>query len=449
MLDALTAAEWREMGIEPEGATEGGPAYAPQALAAIWVYGFMSRVRSCRRLEVACQEQVPLMWLSGLQRPDHNTLWRFYQAHRTGMRGLFRRTIQVAVKGGLVNLALQAVDGTKIAGNAAKDRTYNAEQLERLLTRTNEAIAELEAQNSGEDEPPPPTLPAELARQQALSERVRDALEAVRAGEKRHINLHDTDVALMKGPQGFIAGYNAQVMVSAVASGGHSSLLITAAEVTAQPDDHRQLLPMIEQARSHVGAAADTTLADGGYHSGPNLKHCHEQHITVALPEGHVRREGGPYARQAFTYTAATDTYRCPEGQHLAFVRLLRRRNEPARRLYRAAAGVCQQCPAYDACARRSRHGRGLEAGPNEEHLLRHRAWMASPEAKATYRWRKMLVEPAFGLLKEQLGMRRFHLRGLANVRAEWTLLATAFNLLTLWRAWKRGFRPLGVPALT
>src|SRR6266508_112839 len=147
-VDSLPVAEWQALGIDPQGAALGAPAYAPRVLLGVWLYGFMIGVRSSRKLEDACRERLPFLWLTGGQYPDHTTLWRFYEGHRQAMRRLLRRTVRTAVGAGLVDLAVQAVDGTKVLANAAKDRTHDAEGLAKLLTRTEAAIADLEAQNA-------------------------------------------------------------------------------------------------------------------------------------------------------------------------------------------------------------------------------------------------------------------------------------------------------------
>ena len=146
-VDALDPDGWREIGVEMEGDPLGAPAYHPRALLCVWLYGFMTGVRSCRKLEAACRDQIPYLWLTGWQHPDHNTLWRFYQRHRQGMKGLFRRTVRTAVAMKLVDLAVQAVDGTRVAANASSSRSYDAEGLRRLMDRVEQAIADLEAQN--------------------------------------------------------------------------------------------------------------------------------------------------------------------------------------------------------------------------------------------------------------------------------------------------------------
>ena len=182
-VDALDATAWAELAIEVQGDPLGAPAYHPRALLSVWVYGLMSGVRSARKLEAACQDQLAYLWLTGCQRPDHNTLWRFYKAKRKPMRKLLKCTVRMAVSLGLVDLALQAVDGSKIQGNAARDRTLGAEGLERLLKRTAEAIEQLEAQNEGGGESTMPRLPRALAKAEALREQVRAALEQVKDAE--------------------------------------------------------------------------------------------------------------------------------------------------------------------------------------------------------------------------------------------------------------------------
>ena len=163
----------------------------------------------------------------------------------------------------------------------------------------------------------------------------------------------------------------------------------------------------------------------------------------MAMPESQERALESLYHKDRFTYDEASDSYRCPEGYTLRFTgtRLTRK---TMMRLYRSSGAVCRACPAFGVCTTNKRHGRALEISPHDAALRRHRAWMSTEQAKQAYRQRKQLVEPVFGIIKEQQHARRFLLRGLPNVAAEWTLLATAFNLRTLWRVrlaaatWKR-----------
>ena len=148
-VDALDREDWTELGVQPDGEALGAPAYHPRALLSVWLYGFMTNVRSSRKLEAACRDQIPYLWLTGWQHPDHNTLWRFYRKHRQSMRELFKRTVRTAVAMDLVDLAIQAVDGTKVYANAAVIKTYDAKRLRELLDRVESAIEALESQNEG------------------------------------------------------------------------------------------------------------------------------------------------------------------------------------------------------------------------------------------------------------------------------------------------------------
>ena len=163
------------------------------------------------------------------------------------------------------------------------------------------------------------------------------------------------------------------------------------------------------------------------------------------MPEGQREALKRPYFKDRFDYDEATDSSTCPEGQRLPFRSLHQHKGTGFIRVYRATGAVCRVCPAFGLCTKDRRWGRTLWIGPHDALLRRHRDWMATEEAQALYTRRKQLPEPAFGILKEQMGARRFLLRGLANVRSEFILLATAFNLRSLWRIWA-GCLPRGSP---
>ncbi len=443
-VDALKREDWAEMDVAIDGDPLGAPAYHPRALLSVWLYGFMTGVRSSRKLEGACRDQIPYLWLTGWQRPDHNTLWRFYKKHRQAMRSLFKRTVRTAVTMELVDLAVQAVDGTKMSASATRDRTYDADKLGELLERVEKAIVDLEAQNEAGEETSAAQLPKKLADKKVLRERVRQALEDLRGQEGlRRINLTDRDARMMKTRYGIVPGYNAQAMVSPVEPDETAAgVLITAVELVNDPTDYAMLIPMLQRAEEMTEVKAPLTLADAGYHSAASLQGCVDRGQQVAMPESSRGRAlDHPYHKDRFTYDPESDTYSCPQGQVLRLVRS-RFAGGVNKRMYQAPKSICQACPVAEACIRRGSSGRSLVISPHDTTLLLHRAWMATEEARSALKKRKQLVEPVFGIIKEQQGARRFLLRGIGNVAAEWTLLTTAFNLRTLWRVW-RAQRPV------
>ena len=442
-VDSLDREAWIELKVCPDGEPLGAPSYHPRALLSVWLYGFMTGIRSSRKLEAACRDQVPFLWLTGWQHPDHNTLWRFYQAHRQPMRRLLKYTVATAVKLGLVDLAIQAVDGTKIPANAARDRIYDAAGLKRLFERTEAAIAEMEAQNEAGEDTPPPRLPKELQQAQFLRQQIREALGRLEQDEELTlVNLTDKDSQLMKGRDGIMNGYNAQSMVSplAVETAKGNGMLITAANVVNTAADSGQLVPMLEQAEELTGKRIPTTLADGGYHIAANLEAGKNRGQTLVMAERYQGAAKKPYFKDQFLYDAETDSYLCPKGHRLRFrgFRPCKRKDPGQNRVYCASRTVCRACPAFGVCTRDAHAGRALWIGPSDMLLREHRKWMKTDKARNLYARRQQLSEPTFGILKEQLGARRFLLRGLANVQAEFTLLATAFNLRTLYRVWNR-----------
>jgi transposase len=442
LVDSLDLAFWQKMNIKLEGDPLGAPSYNARGLLSIWLYGFMTRTRASRKLEAACRDQIPYLWLTGWQQPDHNTIWRFYKGNRDEIRQLFKKTIKIAVKMNLIDLAVQAIDGTKISGNATKEHTYDKKSLEKLMERTEKAIGELEKENEESPDPAPVHLPEKLRHQKQLKIEIKAAMEQLKnEKDKKQINLTDSDANLMKSRQGMIAGYNLEAAVSPlnVTKSKKTGMLITAMEVVQDPADCQQLIPMIDQAKENTGNQADNSLADAGFHSGSNLRACEQRQQVIVMPEVQDRALQKPYHKDKFIFDSNTDSYLCPCGQTLKFIQTkLARRT--LTRIYRGSGAICRACSAFGVCTKNKHHGRELQVGEYETELRRHRVWMTTEEAKKAYSRRKELIEPTFGIIKEQMGVRRFLLRGLNNVRAEGCFIATAFNLRTLygvWKAWK------------
>jgi hypothetical protein len=156
----------------------------------------------------------------------------------------------------------------------------------------------------------------------------------------------------------------------------------------------------------------------------------------IAIPEPQEHRAKRPYHND-FSYDAITDSYTCPQGQTLKFLET-RCVVKKKVRVYGGLGAVCRLCSAFGVCTKNHYRGRELLIGRYDTLLRNHREWMATPEAKTVYQRRKELSESTFGIMKEQMRFRRFHLRGLDNIKAETFMVATAFNLRSLYRVWHR-----------
>jgi transposase len=439
IVDSQDSASWKKMEIKIEGEPLGAPNYHPRAMLGVWLYGFMTGTRTSRKLESACRDQIPYLWLTGWQHPDHNSLWRFYKAHRKEMRYMFKLTVKAAVKMNLIDLAVQAIDGTKIAANASRDQTYDRQGLQKLLARTEKAIEELEKENEAGLDPEPVHLPEKLRKAEQLRTEVKAAIETLRADEDRkRINLTDGDTKLIKNRQGIMPGYNMESAVSPVKESKKNNVLITAVEVITETTDTNQLIPMLEQASENTGEKANVSLADAGYHSGSNLAECEKLEQVIVMPETKSKSLSQPYHKDRFIYDVGSDSYLCPCGQTLKFMGTKTLKKTTVR-VYRGSAATCRQCQAFGICTKNKRHGRELKVGKYDASLRWHRDWMNTEAAKTIFKRRKELIEPVFGIIKEQMGIRRFLLRGLNKVRTEAGIIATAFNLRTLFSIWRSG----------
>ncbi len=436
-VDALSADDWTELGIALEPRPMGVPAYHPRALLGVWLYGFMCGVRSSRKLEAACREQLPYIWLSGGGRPDHNTLWRFYQAHREQLRALLRKTIQTAAELDLIDWTLQAVDGTKIQGDASNRWTLTEEQLDRLEQRTLLEIRQMEeAHDIGNADAPNLSQPLGEARK--LLHRVRMAQHQLRLSDnQRFVSMIDADARLMRRPHGgSVTGYNAQAVSARLRADGDEGdgLLLLAAEVSQSPVDTGEL-PRLVEAAAEV-QQAEMTVADAGYFTADSLGKLRERGVPVVVPEGRPYKDH-PYHWRHFRYEPEQDRYICPEGEPL-LPRQRKYTRQAVARLYSADPATCRACTAFGVCTTSEQHGRTITISEHAEALEAHRTWMQSEQAQEALRRRPALIESVFGIIKDRQNGRRFLLRSIDAVQAEWSLLAVAFNLRALSKHWRR-----------
>jgi len=304
------------------------------------------------------------------------------------MRWLLKCTVRTAVAVGLLDLEVQAVDGTKVAANAARDQTCDAAKLERLLAKTEDAIGELENQNEGGGEPSPPHLPAELQQAQVLRERIQHAMNRLAQDHRlTRVNLTDQDAQLMKGRQGIMPGYNAQAMASPVAQSSGNGMLITAADVVDSAADSGQLVPMLEQAEEMIGEPVPVTLADGGYHTAANLAAGEQRGDLLVMPE---RYHPGVH-RVPTSKISSSMVLSLTLTSVLRAVFTLSRPPQEKRK----GSGTIPSLPGLkDRVSRLPRlrclhQRRALWIGPTDVLLRQHRDWMTTERARGLYARRK------------------------------------------------------------
>jgi len=420
--------------VMPSGA-EGRPPYAPSLLLKIWLYGYFHRLRATRRLEAACRELLPLVWLSGLIAPDHNSLWRFWRDNKKALRALFKQSVQLALRTGCVGLALQALDGTKIQAAASTASGWSQEQMEKLLAALDAALDDTEqkiaAENADLDAPTPAvTLPAGLAERKALREEIKKGLAQLAAGGRAHYHPGEPEARRMQLRDQNRFACNAQAVAD------EKEGVIVACDTTRHENDAGQLAPLIQQARENLGVAATDTLtvADAGYGAGADVAAAAEKELNVLVtPAEGTPARGNPYAAQHFVYDSEPHTVTCPRGHPLDYEGQTTKKGMLAQR-FRCH---CRDSPVRAHCTRDPK-GRQLEVWPHTAAVQAMRARLQEPAAQARLSRRRGIIEPRFGQIKQHEGFRRWTVWGLENVRTQWALLCATLNLRAIYRRWPR-----------
>ena len=408
-------------------AATGRPAYHPAMLLKLYVYGYVNRVPSSRRLEREAARNTELMWLTGKLAPDFKTIAEFRRHNADGIRAACRQFVVLARELGLLASRVVAIDGSKFKAVNQRDKNFTRAKLQHRLAETDASIArylaELDATDAAETDAPTgriAELPARIARLREHMQKLREIEQALEAAPEGQVSLTDPDARSMatSGRGSGIVGYNVQAAVEA----GHH--LIVAHEVTNVGHDRAQLASMAGQAKAAMQADELTAIADRGYFEGDEILACDEAGITplVPKPDTSGARADGRFGKQDFVYHSKTDSYRCPAGETLTkrFTTV-----EAGKTMHIYWADACSGCalkakctPAKQRRVRRWEHEAVLEA---MQQRLEQR-----PDAM---RVRRSTVEHAFGTLKQWMGPNHFLTKGLKTVSAEMSLQVLAYNL--------------------
>ena len=430
--EVVDALDLGELGFRQRKSEEGRPNYGSDLLLKAWLYGYFHKIRATRALEKACMNDIGLLWLTGLQKPDHNTLWRFWRDNKRSIRSVFKRGLKIAAQAELVGLILHAVDGTKIETASSRTRGYHRKDLEKLLAEMDRIVDEVMQQTEAEgDSQVEYRLPESLHDRQELKGMIQERLREMDAQERNQVLPVDPDSRMMKLSDGRMRfGYNAQAVVD------EESGLIVAADVVQDESDNYQLTPMLEQVQENLGEVAEETVADGGYKAPSELSRAEDLRYSVLVNLGKPTDGTGDYSAARFIYNEAEDHCVCPRGEILSFWKTQPKdRRRPTKvRLYRCQCYM--DCPVRWSCSD-SKRGRTVEIGPHHQAVVRQRLKQQDPAKAALLRKRNEIVERIFGWIKQHFAFRRWTVRGLDNVRTQWSLLCTTVNLHVLYKRWR------------
>ena len=425
----------RGMGFEgSDPQATGRPAYHPSVLLKIYIYGYLNRIQSSRRLEHETQRNVELMWLTGRLMPDFKTIANFRKDNGRAIRQVCRQFIVLCRQLNLFTQALVAIDGSKFKAVNNRDKNFTSAKMKRRMAAIDESIERYLSSMDTADRAEPEVAALKKGRLQDKIEVLKQQMERLKAidaqmnaSPDKQVSLTDPDARSMKNREGGIVGYNVQTAVDA------EHHLIVAHEVVTDGVDRDQLARMAEQARQAIGTEELTVVADRGYFKGEQILECTKSGITPIVPKSLTsnNRAEGRFDKQDFIYVAEDDEYRCPAGE-----RAIRRFTtlEAGLTIHKYWTSACPRCPIKAQCTTgdyrritRWEHEAVLEA--MQDRLDRQ------PEIM---RVRRQTAEHPFGTLKLWMGASHFLTRTLKRVRTEMSLHVLAYNL-------KRVMRILGI----
>jgi transposase len=417
-----------ELGFEDvEPATTGRPSYHPAVLLKIYIYGYLNRIQSSRRLERECQRNVELMWLTGRLAPDFKTIADLRRDNGAGIRNVCRRFVVICRQLKLLSQAIVAVDGSKFKAVNNRDRNFTPHKLDKRMQQVEESIERYMDALDTADRTQPAEFEAKttrlhdkLATLRKQMQRLREIETKLRDQPDQQLSLTDPDARSMatSGRGTGIVGYNVQL----AADTKHH--LIVAHDVINVGSDRAALSSMAHKAREAIGKKKLEVIADRGYFKGPEILACEQAGITTFVPKPMTSnsKAQGRFSKLDFVYIAKDDEYRCPAGQ-----RLVRHQTtiEHDMKLHAYWCSVCPRCPLKAQCTT------GTERRVRRwEHEAVLDAMQARLDRKPeVMKMRRRTIEHVFGTLKHWMGSAHFLMKTLEHVRTEMSLHALAYNL--------------------
>jgi transposase len=437
-VDALDLAALGFEGVEPSAT--GRPSYHPSALLKLYIYGYLNRVQSSRRLEREAGRNVEVMWLLGRLVPDHKTVADFRKDNGRAIRKVCARFVELCREMGLLAKASVAIDGSKFKAVNNRDRNFTRAKVERRRAQLEESVARYLSQlDTADRQPPSEALAAKTTRLKEKLAKLGEEMRRLKGLEARMLAAPDQQVSLTdpdsrsmatSGRGSGVVGYNVQVAVDT------EHHLIVTHEVTNVGSDRSQLARVAKEAKATLHTDTLEAVADRGYFSGEEILACDRAGITVTLPKPMTSgaKSAGRFGKQDFIYLPEEDIYRCPAGERLKYYFTNVENGLTLRRYW---TNACR------TCALKSRCTTGVQRRITRwehEHVLEtvQRRLDENPQAM---RQRRETVEHPFGTIKARMGATHFLMKTLPRVASEMALHVLAYNLTRVMNI--VGIRPL------
>lgn len=424
VIDALNLAS---LGFAIDPNKVGCPQYDPRSMLKLLVYGCSYGVRSSRKLERECHNNISFIWLMGDLKPDHKTIAEFRRKNKKALSKVLSEVARLCLRLDLIEGNTLFVDGSKIRANASIANSWSKDRCQRKLKRIDKRIAEIleECETTDQRETACGSFVKvndELADQRSLKSKVQGILSDIDHQDRPSVNTTDHDCTKIHSRQGNHAGYNGQSVVD------EKYGLIVNSDVVNESNDIHQFSEQIDRANEVLDTPCETACGDAGYSDIDELEKIDKQNIEVVVPS--QRQASGktvqPFDARNFTYDRENDCYICPEGNVLLFKNVERKKK---RKVYLAGKTNCSACEHFGKCTTNRVHGRKVTRLLKEDSRREFERKYMLPENQEIYKLRKQKSELPFGHVKHNLGVSGFLLRGLAGVKAEFSIMTSCFNI--------------------
>jgi transposase len=411
------------LGFKSEPAATGRPGYHPKMMLKLYVYGYLNRVQSSRRLEREAQRNIELMWLTGRLAPDFKTLADFRKENGEAIRLVCREFVMLCKKLNLLSAKLVAIDGSKFKAVNSRDRNFTRAKMKRRLEAVESSIerylTELDEADERElDDDDAETLKEKVSKLKEELKRLKKLEARMLEAPDQQLSLTDPDARSMNSRGTGVVGYNVQ---SAVDAKHH---LVVTHGVSNLGSDRGQLSTMAEEAQTVLGVERLEAVADKGYYNGEELLACEQANIIAYVPKPRTspNKAKGLYDRSRFKYLKRSDTYRCPAGERLTHRMTTTEQGKTIRRYWSSA---CSGCMLKPKCTT----GKERRISRWEHEDVLERAEKRLKKRPEMMRARRSLVEHPFGTLKSWAGSTPLLTKTLPGVSTEISLHVLAYNM--------------------
>src|SRR5271167_1513376 len=425
-VDALELRDLGFDGVDP--AATGRPAYHPSPMLKLYIYGYLNRVQSSRRLEREAGRNLELMWLTGRLVPDHKTIADFRKDNGPAIKKVCVQFVALCGTMGLLTEASVAIDGSKFKAVNNRDKNFTRAKMERRMAQIEDSVARyLQQLDTADRQEPSEALTTKTNRLKEKITKLKEQMQRLHslkvqmlATPDQQISLTDPDARSMatSGRGSGVVGYNVQVAVEA------AHHLIITHEVSNEGSDRSQLSPVAKEAKAILEVENLHAVADRGYFNSEEILACEEAGITVTMPKpmtSNAKAEGR-FGKQDFRYVAEQDVYICPAGERLAYSFTTEDKGLVLRRY---ATKACQNCAIKNACTTAKQR---LISRWEHEHVL-EAVQCRLDEHPEKMRQRRETVEHPFGTIKARMGATHFLMKTLPKVATEMALHVLAYNL--------------------